>query len=189
MAPAQARQLPTPPHGAPRTLGCLLLCLAAQALRALRLVLLRRPRHLGQAPPLLLLCGAAGGAEGCRGTTSRQCPGNARPASDAEVSTARPPQAAQEQRTPERGALPVIWPVRYSRRWYRCAAFSRSSASLRAAASSSRRRVASAKSLQGEVEAGRNGEGRGTASAELHQGAGAGAGIVEQDASSCEALA
>lgn len=48
---------------------------------------------------------------------------------------------------PKQGA-PVSFPVRYSLRWYRCAAFSRSSASLRAAASSRRRRVASAKSLQ-----------------------------------------
>ncbi len=43
---------------------------------------------------------------------------------------------------------PVSRPVRYSLRWYRCAAFSRSSSSLRLAASSSRRRVASAKSLR-----------------------------------------
>ena len=50
--------------------------------------------------------------------------------------------------TAAKQGAPVSFPVRYSLRWYRCAAFSRSSASLRAAASSRRRRVASARSLQ-----------------------------------------
>lgn len=41
----------------PRTLGSLPLGLAAQPLRTIRLMVLRRPRHLRQPPPLLLLCG------------------------------------------------------------------------------------------------------------------------------------
>ena len=100
--------------GVARTLGCLLLRLAAQALRAVRLVLLRRPCHLSQATPLLLLCTRGGlgrqkERSGLMEKAPRQPgPGGRAPSrrsrSCADISAAPPASSAGSPPTPPRPA-------------------------------------------------------------------------------------